>query len=72
MMNRSVYLRIPGLRYQDFDAVLVHVDRDTGEQLEATFVGTAVMKRVVGDAAGAGVSTVVAAEVRDSVTWCLK
>lgn len=72
-MNRLVYLRIPRLRYQDFDAVLVHVDGDTGEQLKATFIGTAIMKRVAGDgaAAAAGASTVVAAKVRDPVTWCL-
>ncbi|KAK4934267.1 RNA helicase [Elasticomyces elasticus] len=69
MMNRSVYLTIPRLWYQDFDAVLVHLDRENDAQLDATYIGTAVMKRVIGEVAG--VLSVVPAEFKDFVTWCL-
>ncbi|KAI1608935.1 hypothetical protein EDD36DRAFT_468618 [Exophiala viscosa] len=69
IMSRAVYLTIPRLRYQDFDAVLVHVNKDNDEQLEATYIGTAIMKRVTG--AKATAATVVQAEFRDFVPWCL-
>ncbi|EXJ84294.1 hypothetical protein A1O3_04961 [Capronia epimyces CBS 606.96] len=51
MINRLVYLRVPQAQNQDFDAVLVNIHGNHDEELDARFIGTAVMKRVVGEGA---------------------
>ena len=69
LMNRWSYRIISQVRNQDFDAVLVNVHREHDEQLDATFIGTAVLKRDVGEVVG--LSTVISTEVRNLATWCL-